>query len=422
MARYRPGESCRNKGLSSAQCKTAGVFWGTIRRLDKPPAARLLPMREPDRRDLMKTRAAIAIAPNQPLVIEEVDLEGPKVGEVLVEIMATGVCHTDAYTLEGKDSEGVFPSILGHEGAGIVREVGAGVTSVEPGDHVIPLYTAECRQCKTCLSQKSNLCTSVRATQGKGVMPDGTSRFSLKGEKLFHYMGCSTFSNFTVLPEVSVAKIRKDAPFDKACYIGCGVTTGVGAVVWTAGVEPGASVVVFGLGGIGLNVVQGAKLVGADKIIGVDINPRRREIAEQFGMTEFINVNEVGAGNVVEKVVELTGGGADYSFDCTGNTDVMRQALECCHRGWGQSIIIGVAEAGREISTRPFQLVTGRVWKGTAFGGARGRTDTPKIVDWYMDDKINIDDLITHTMPLEDINKAFELMHAGESIRSVVIY
>ncbi|NOX82321.1 MAG: S-(hydroxymethyl)glutathione dehydrogenase/class III alcohol dehydrogenase [Alphaproteobacteria bacterium] len=370
----------------------------------------------------MKTRAAIAIAPNQPLVIEEVDLEGPKAGEVLVEIMATGVCHTDAYTLEGKDSEGIFPSILGHEGAGIVREIGAGVTSVEPGDHVIPLYTAECRQCKTCLSQKSNLCTSVRATQGKGVMPDGTSRFSLKGEKLFHYMGCSTFSNFTVLPEVSVAKIRKDAPFDKACYIGCGVTTGVGAVVWTAGVEPGASVVVFGLGGIGLNVVQGAKLVGADKIIGVDINPRRREIAEQFGMTEFINVNEVGAGNVVEKVVELTGGGADYSFDCTGNTDVMRQALECCHRGWGQSIIIGVAEAGKEISTRPFQLVTGRVWKGTAFGGARGRTDTPKIVDWYMDDKINIDDLITHTMPLEDINKAFDLMHAGESIRSVVIY
>ncbi len=370
----------------------------------------------------MKTRAAIAFAPNRPLVIEEVDLEGPKAGEVLVEIMATGICHTDAYTLEGKDSEGIFPSILGHEGAGIVREVGAGVTSVEPGDHVIPLYTAECRQCKTCLSQKSNLCTSVRATQGKGVMPDGTSRFSYKGEKLFHYMGCSTFSNFTVLPEVSVAKIRKDAPFDKACYIGCGVTTGVGAVVWTAGVEPGASVVVFGLGGIGLNVVQGAKLVGADKIIGVDINPRRREIAEQFGMTQFINVNDVGANNVVEKVVELTGGGADYSFDCTGNTDVMRQALECCHRGWGQSIIIGVAEAGKEISTRPFQLVTGRVWKGTAFGGARGRTDTPKIVDWYMDDKINIDDLITHTMPLEDINKAFDLMHAGESIRSVVIY
>lgn len=370
----------------------------------------------------MKTRAAIAIAPNEPLVIEEVDLEGPKAGEVLVEIMATGVCHTDAYTLEGKDSEGIFPSILGHEGAGIVREVGAGVTSVAPGDHVIPLYTAECRQCKTCLSKKSNLCTAVRATQGKGVMPDGTSRFSRKGETLYHYMGCSTFSNFTVLPEVSVAKIREDAPFDKACYIGCGVTTGVGAVIWTAGVEPGANVAVFGLGGIGLNVIQGARLVGADKIIGVDINPGRRAIAEQFGMTDFIDVNEVGAGNVVDRVIELTGGGADYSFDCTGNTDVMRQALECCHRGWGQSIIIGVADAGKEISTRPFQLVTGRVWKGTAFGGARGRTDTPKIVDWYMDKKIEIDPLITHTMPLEDINKAFDLMHRGESIRSVVVY
>ncbi len=370
----------------------------------------------------MKTRAAIAIKPNKPLIIEEVDLEGPKAGEVLVEIMATGICHTDAYTLEGKDSEGIFPSILGHEGAGIVREAGPGVTSVEPGDHVIPLYTAECRQCKTCLSQKSNLCTSVRATQGKGVMPDGTSRFSWKGETLYHYMGCSTFSNFTVLPEVSVAKIRKDAPFDKACYIGCGVTTGVGAVVWTAGVEPGANVAVFGLGGIGLNVIQGARLVGADKIIGVDINPGRREIAKKFGMTDFVDVNDIGAGNVVDRVVELTGGGADYSFDCTGNTDVMRQALECCHRGWGQSIIIGVAEAGKEISTRPFQLVTGRVWKGTAFGGARGRTDTPKIVDWYMDKKINIDDLITHTMPLDDINKAFDLMHAGESIRSVVVY
>jgi len=370
----------------------------------------------------MKTRAAIALAPNEPLVIEEIDLEGPKAGEVLVEIMATGICHTDAYTLEGKDSEGIFPSILGHEGAGIVREVGAGVTSVAPGDHVIPLYTAECRQCKTCLSKKSNLCTSVRATQGKGVMPDGTSRFSRKGEMLYHYMGCSTFSNFTVLPEVSVAKIRKDAPFDKACYIGCGVTTGVGAVVWTAGVEPGANVAVFGLGGIGLNVIQGAKLVGADKIIGVDINPGRREIAEKFGMTDFVNVNEIDSGNVVDRVVELTGGGADYSFDATGNTEVMRQALECCHRGWGQSIIIGVAEAGKEISTRPFQLVTGRVWKGTAFGGARGRTDTPKIVDWYMEDKINIDDLITHTMPLEKINDAFDLMHRGESIRSVVVY
>ncbi|WP_375206198.1 S-(hydroxymethyl)glutathione dehydrogenase/class III alcohol dehydrogenase [Hyphococcus sp.] len=370
----------------------------------------------------MKTRAAIAVEPNKPLVIEEVDLEGPKAGEVLVEIKATGICHTDAYTLEGKDSEGIFPSILGHEGAGIVREVGAGVTSVEPGDHVIPLYTAECRQCKTCLSQKSNLCTSVRATQGKGVMPDGTSRFSWKGKTLYHYMGCSTFSNFTVLPEVSVAKIRKDAPFDKACYVGCGVTTGVGAVVWTAGVEPGANVAVFGLGGIGLNVIQGARLVGADKIIGVDINPAREQIARDFGMTDFVNAKEIGAGNVVDKVVELTGGGADYSFDCTGNTDVMRQALECCHRGWGQSIIIGVAEAGKEISTRPFQLVTGRVWKGTAFGGARGRTDTPKIVDWYMDKKIEIDPLITHTMPLEDINKAFDLMHEGKSIRSVVLY
>ncbi|MEL7028018.1 MAG: S-(hydroxymethyl)glutathione dehydrogenase/class III alcohol dehydrogenase, partial [Pseudomonadota bacterium] len=370
----------------------------------------------------MKTRAAIAVEANKPLVIEEIDLEGPKAGEVLVEIMATGICHTDAYTLEGKDSEGIFPSILGHEGAGIVREVGPGVTSVEPGDHVIPLYTAECRECKTCLSQKSNLCTSVRATQGKGVMPDGTSRFSWKGETLYHYMGCSTFSNFTVLAEVSVAKIRKDAPFDKACYIGCGVTTGVGAVVWTAGVEPGANVAVFGLGGIGLNVIQGARLVGADKIIGVDINPEKRKMAEYFGMTDFVNPKEIGFDNVVDRVVELTDGGADYTFDCTGNTDVMRQALECCHRGWGESIIIGVAEAGKEISTRPFQLVTGRVWKGTAFGGARGRTDTPKVVDWYMENKIEIDPLITHTMPLEDINRAFDLMHSGESIRSVVIY
>ncbi|MEZ5893348.1 MAG: S-(hydroxymethyl)glutathione dehydrogenase/class III alcohol dehydrogenase [Parvularculaceae bacterium] len=370
----------------------------------------------------MKTRAAIAVEPNKPLVIEEVDLEGPKPGEVLVEIKATGICHTDAYTLEGKDSEGIFPSILGHEGAGIVREVGAGVTSVAVGDHVIPLYTPECRTCKTCLSKKSNLCTSIRATQGKGVMPDGTSRFSWKGKPLYHYMGCSTFSNFTVMPEIAVAKIRKDAPFEKACYIGCGVTTGVGAVVWTAKVEPGANVVVFGLGGIGLNVIQGAALVGADKIIGVDINPAREAIARKFGMTDFVNAKEIGAGNVVNKVVELTGGGADYSFDCTGNTDVMRQALECCHRGWGTSVIIGVAEAGKEISTRPFQLVTGRIWKGTAFGGARGRTDTPKIVDWYMDKKINIDDLITHTMPLEKINDAFDLMHEGKSIRSVVVY
>jgi S-(hydroxymethyl)glutathione dehydrogenase/alcohol dehydrogenase len=368
----------------------------------------------------MKTRAAIAIAPNQPLVIEEVDLDGPREGEVLVEIMATGVCHTDAYTLEGKDSEGIFPSILGHEGAGIVREVGPGVTSVQPGDHVIPLYTPECRECKTCRSHKSNLCTSIRSTQGQGVMPDGTSRFSLKGEPLFHYMGCSTFSNFTVMPEIAVAKVRKDAPFDKICYIGCGVTTGIGAVIYTAQVEPGANVAVFGLGGIGLNVIQGARMVGADKIIGVDINPSKRAMAEQFGMTDFINPAEIGNDKVVEAIADLSDGGVDYSFDATGNTDVMRQALECCHRGWGQSIIIGVAEAGKEIATRPFQLVTGRVWKGTAFGGARGRTDVPKIVDWYMDGKINIDDLITHTMPLDEINTAFDLMHAGKSIRSVV--
>jgi S-(hydroxymethyl)glutathione dehydrogenase/alcohol dehydrogenase len=368
----------------------------------------------------MKTRAAIAVAPLKPLVIEEIDLEGPKAGEVLVEIMATGVCHTDAYTLEGKDSEGIFPSILGHEGAGVVREVGAGVTSVTVGDHVIPLYTPECRQCKTCLSRKSNLCTSIRATQGKGLMPDGTSRFKRKGEIIYHYMGCSTFSNFTVLPEIAVAKIRKDAPFDKACYIGCGVTTGIGAVIWTAKVEAGANCAVFGLGGIGLNVIQGLRLVGANRIIGVDINPAKRKMAEQFGMTDFVNPNEIGVKNVVDKIVELTGGGADYTFDCTGNTDVMRQALECCHRGWGQSIIIGVAEAGKEIATRPFQLVTGRVWKGSAFGGARGRTDTPKIVDWYMDQKIEIDPLITHTMPLERINDAFDLMHEGKSIRSVI--
>ncbi|WP_298111904.1 S-(hydroxymethyl)glutathione dehydrogenase/class III alcohol dehydrogenase [Bradyrhizobium sp.] len=368
----------------------------------------------------MKTRAAVAFAPNKPLEIVEVDLEGPKAGEVLVEILATGVCHTDAYTLEGKDSEGIFPSILGHEGAGIVREVGAGVTSVKPGDHVIPLYTPECRQCKTCLSRKSNLCTAIRATQGKGLMPDGTTRFSYKGKPIYHYMGCSTFSNFTVMPEIAVAKVREDAPFDKICYIGCGVTTGVGAVIYTAQVEPGANVVVFGLGGIGLNVIQGAKLVGANKIIGVDVNPDKAAMAKSFGMTDFINPKSVD--NVVAKIVEITGGGADYSFDCTGNTDVMRQALECCHRGWGESIIIGVAEAGKEIATRPFQLVTGRVWKGTAFGGARGRTDVPKIVDWYMDKKIRIDELITHTMPLEKINEAFDLMHAGKSIRSVVLY
>ena len=370
----------------------------------------------------MKTRAAVAFAANQPLEIVELDLEGPKQGEVLIEIMATGVCHTDAYTLSGKDSEGIFPSILGHEGAGIVREVGPGVTTLRPGDHVIPLYTPECRQCKTCLSRKSNLCAAIRATQGKGLMPDGTSRFSYKGATVHHYMGCSTFSNFTVLPEIAVAKIRDDARFDTACYVGCGVTTGIGAVIWTAKVEARANAAVFGLGGIGLNVIQGLKLVGADRIVGVDLNPRKREMAERFGMTDFIDPNEVGANRVVERVVELTGGGADYSFDCTGDTGVMRQALECCHRGWGVSVIIGVAESGKEISTRPFQLVTGRVWKGSAFGGARGRTDTPKIVDWAMEGKIAIDPLITHRLPLEEINDAFELMRRGESIRSVVTF
>jgi S-(hydroxymethyl)glutathione dehydrogenase/alcohol dehydrogenase len=370
----------------------------------------------------MKTRAAIAVAPNEPLEIHAVDLDGPRAGEVLVEIMATGVCHTDAYMLEGKDSEGIFPSILGHEGAGIVREVGEGVASVKPGDHVIPLYTPECRQCKSCLSRKTNLCTAIRSTQGKGVMPDGTSRFRLGSETIHHYMGCSTFSNFTVMPEIAVARVREDAPFDKICYIGCGVTTGVGAVIWTAGVEPGSSVAVFGLGGIGLNVIQGAKLVGAARIVGVDVNPAKRAMAEAFGMTDFLNPNEIGSDKLVQAIVDLTDGGADYSFDCTGNTDVMRQALECCHRGWGVSTIIGVAEAGREIATRPFQLVTGRVWKGSAFGGARGRTDVPRIVDWYMDGRIAIDPLITHTMPLDDINRAFDLMHAGESIRSVVVY
>ncbi len=370
----------------------------------------------------MKTRAAVAFAPNSLLEIVEVDLDGPRAGEVLVEIIATGICHTDAYTLEGKDSEGIFPSILGHEGAGIVRDVGPGVTSLKVGDHVIPLYTPECRQCKSCLSRKTNLCTLIRATQGKGLMPDGTSRFSYKGETIFHYMGCSTFSNFTVLPEIALAKVRADAPFEKICYIGCGVTTGVGAAIWTAGIEPGATVAVFGLGGIGLNVIQGARLAGADKIIGIDINPVKRDMATRFGMTQFINPLEIGNDKVVAAVVEATDGGADYSFDCTGNTDVMRQALECCHRGWGESVIIGVAEAGREIATRPFQLVTGRVWKGSAFGGARGRTDVPKLVDWYMDGKIEIDPLITHVMGLEDINKAFDLMHSGESIRSVVVF
>ncbi|OSZ69036.1 S-(hydroxymethyl)glutathione dehydrogenase/class III alcohol dehydrogenase [Sphingomonas sp. IBVSS1] len=369
----------------------------------------------------MKTRAAVAFAPNQPLEIVEVDLDGPKAGEVLVEIMATGICHTDAYTLEGKDSEGIFPSILGHEGAGIVREVGPGVTSVAPGDHVIPLYTPECRQCKSCLSGKTNLCTAIRATQGKGLMPDGTTRFSYKGQPIFHYMGCSTFSNFTVLPEIAVAKIRPDAPFDKACYIGCGVTTGVGAVVKTAKVESGARAIVFGLGGIGLNVIQGLKLVGADQIVGVDINPDREAWGRQFGMTDFVNPKDV-SGDLVAHLVALTDGGADYTFDCTGNTDVMRTALEACHRGWGESIIIGVAEAGKEIATRPFQLVTGRVWKGTAFGGAKGRTDVPKIVDWYMNGKIAIDPMITHVLALEDINQAFDLMHEGKSIRSVVVF
>lgn len=379
----------------------------------------------------MKTRAAVAWEANKPLTIETVELAGPKAGEVLVEIMATGVCHTDAYTLSGLDSEGKFPAILGHEGAGIVREVGAGVASLNVGDHVIPLYTPECRQCKTCLSRRSNLCTAIRATQGQGVMPDGTSRFSCEqvggkarvhqGE-VFHYMGCSTFSNFTVLPEIALAKVRDDAPFDKICYIGCGVTTGIGAVVYTAKVWPGANVVVFGLGGIGLNVIQGARMVGADKIIGVDLNPAKAGMATKFGMTHFINPDEVGRDKVVEAIVDLSGGGADFSFECIGSTATMRQALECCHRGWGESIIIGVAPSGQEVSTRPFQLVTGRVWKGSAFGGARGRSDVPKIVDWYMEGKINIDDLITHTMPLDKINTAFDLMHEGKSIRSVVVY
>src|SRR5881392_2722255 len=366
----------------------------------------------------MKTRAAVAFEAKKPLEIIELDLDGPKAGEVLVEIKATGICHTDAYTLDGFDSEGIFPSILGHEGAGIVQEVGTGVTSVKHGDHVIPLYTPECRQCKSCLSGKTNLCTAIRATQGKGLMPDGTTRFSYNGKPIFHYMGCSTFSNFTVLPEIAVAKIRNDAPFDKSCYIGCGVTTGVGAVVNTAKVTPGANVVVFGLGGIGLNVIQGAKMVGADKIIGVDLNPGREAMARRFGMTHFLNPKD--HPNIVDAIVQLTDGGADYSFECIGNTTTMRQALECCHKGWGQSVIIGVAEAGKEIATRPFQLVTGRVWKGSAFGGARGRTDVPKIVDWYMEGKLNIDDLITHTLKLDDINQGFELMKSGESIRSVV--
>jgi S-(hydroxymethyl)glutathione dehydrogenase/alcohol dehydrogenase len=369
----------------------------------------------------MDVQAAVAWGAGKALSIETVQLAGPKAGEVLVQIKATGVCHTDEFTRSGADPEGLFPAILGHEGAGVVVEVGAGVTSLKKDDHVIPLYTPECRQCKSCLSRKTNLCTAIRATQGKGVMPDGTSRFSLNGKPLFHYMGCSTFANYTVLPEIALAKIRPDAPFDKVCYIGCGVTTGVGAVINTARVEPGANVVVFGLGGIGLNVVQGARLAGADKIVGVDINPAREALARKFGMTHFVNPKEL-KGDVVPHLVEMTGGGADYSFECVGNVELMRQALECCHRGWGVSVIIGVAGSGQEIRTRPFQLVTGRVWKGTAFGGARGRTDVPKIVDWYMEGKLDIDSLITHQLALQDINRAFDLMHSGESIRSVVVF
>jgi len=369
----------------------------------------------------MKVRAAVAHRAAAPLTIETVDLDGPRAGEVLVEIKATGLCHTDKYTLSGADPEGLFPAILGHEGAGIVVDVGPGVKSLKKGDHVIPLYTPECRECEYCLNPKTNLCQAIRSTQGQGLMPDGSSRFSIGGEKLHHYMGTSTFANFTVLPEIALAKIREDAPFDKVCYIGCGVTTGIGAVIYTAKVEAGSKVVVFGLGGIGLNVIQGARMVGADMIIGVDINPGRRAMAEKFGMTHFVNPKEV-EGDLVAYLVSLTKGGADYSFECVGNTSLMRQALECCHKGWGTSVIIGVADAGKEISTRPFQLVTGRNWRGSAFGGARGRTDVPKIVDWYMDGKINIDDLITHTMPLEQINHGFDLMTRGESIRSVVIY
>jgi S-(hydroxymethyl)glutathione dehydrogenase / alcohol dehydrogenase len=369
----------------------------------------------------MNVKAAVAFEAGKPLSVETVQLDGPKDGEVLVEIKATGVCHTDEFTRSGADPEGLFPVIFGHEGAGVVVDVGGGVTSVAKGDHVIPLYIPECRACKACLSRKTNLCTAIRATQGKGVMPDGTSRFSHGGAQLHHYMGCSTFANFTVLPEIAVAKIRKDAPFDKVCYIGCGVSTGIGAVINTAKVESGANVVVFGLGGIGLNVVQGARLAGANRIIGVDLNPKREALARKFGLTDFVNPKDV-QGDLVAHLIDLTDGGADYSFECIGNVDVMRQALECCHRGWGVSTIIGVAGAGQEIRTRPFQLVTGRVWKGTAFGGMRGRSDVPKIVDWYMEKKINIDDLITHTLPLEKINDAFDLMHKGESIRSVVVY
>lgn len=369
----------------------------------------------------MDVKAAVAFEAGKPLSIETVQLDGPQEGEVLVEIKATGVCHTDAFTLSGADPEGLFPAILGHEGAGVVVDVGPGVKSVKPGDHVIPLYTPECRNCEYCLSFKTNLCQAIRGTQGRGLMPNGTSRFSMGGKMIHHYMGTSTFANYTVLPEIAVAKIREDAPFDKVCYIGCGVTTGIGAVIYTAKVEPGANVVVFGLGGIGLNVIQGARMVGANMIVGVDINPQKRALAEKLGMTHFVNPKEV-EGDLVAHLVELTKGGADYSFECIGNTQVMRQALECCHKGWGVSVIIGVAGAGQEISTRPFQLVTGRVWKGSAFGGARGRTDVPKIVDWYMDGKINIDDLITNVMPIEQVNEAFDLMHKGEAIRTVLTF
>ena len=370
----------------------------------------------------MQVRAAVAHAAGKPLSIETVELEGPRAGEVLVEIKATGVCHTDEFTLSGADPEGLFPAILGHEGAGVVVDTGPGVTSVKKGDHVIPLYTPECRECAYCLNPKTNLCQAIRSTQGQGLMPDGSSRFRLGKETLFHYMGTSTFANYTVLPEIAVAKVREDAPFETICYIGCGVTTGVGAVINTAKVEPGANVVVFGLGGIGLNVIQGARLVGADMIVGVDLNPKKAELAKKLGMTHFLNPRELGAKGIVEAVVELTKGGADYSFECIGSVEVMRQALECCHKGWGESVIIGVAGAGQEISTRPFQLVTGRVWRGSAFGGARGRTDVPKIVDWYMDGRINIDDLITHKVALDKINTAFDLMHEGESIRTVVTF
>ena len=369
----------------------------------------------------MDVKAAVAFSAGKPLSIETVKLEGPQAGEVLIEVKATGVCHTDAYTLSGNDPEGLFPAILGHEGAGIVVEIGPGVTSLKVGDHVIPLYIPECRNCEYCLSQKTNLCQSIRLTQGRGVMPDGNSRFSLNGKMIHHYMGTSTFANYTVLPEIALAKIREDAPFDKVCLIGCGVTTGVGAVINTAKVEPGSNVIVFGLGGIGLNVIQGARMVGANMIIGVDINPAKRELAEKLGMTHYVNPQEI-AGDLVPYLVDLTKGGADYTFECIGNINVMRQALECCHKGWGVSVIVGVAGAGQEISTRPFQLVTGRVWKGTAFGGARGRTDVPKIVDWYMDGKINIDDLVTQVMPLERINEAFDLMHQGKSIRTVITF